>query len=46
MKYKSICFYLVIIAAVATLLGTNQATAAEPIVIGVPTSLGFLEGHA
>lgn len=44
MKYKSICFYLVIIAAVATLLGTNQATAAEPIVIGVPTSLGFLEG--
>jgi branched-chain amino acid transport system substrate-binding protein len=44
MKCKSICFYLAIITAVATLLGTNQATAAEPIVIGVPTSLGFLEG--
>jgi branched-chain amino acid transport system substrate-binding protein len=44
MKQKSIYCYLVIIAAVATLLVANLATAAEPIVIGVPTSLGFLEG--
>ncbi len=44
MKPKSIYCYLVIIAAVATLLVANLATAAEPIVIGVPTSLGFLEG--
>jgi len=44
MKPKSIYCYLVIIAAVATLLVANLATAAEPIIIGVPTSLGFLEG--
>ncbi len=44
MKPKSIYCYLVIIAAFAALLVANLATAAEPIVIGVPTSLGFLEG--
>lgn len=44
MKHRSICFHLVIIAAVATLLAAHQAVAAEPIVVGVPTSLGFLEG--
>jgi branched-chain amino acid transport system substrate-binding protein len=35
---------LIIITAVASLLVSGPAGAAEPIVIGVPTSLGFLEG--
>jgi len=44
MKHRPICFYLVIFAVVASLLGAAPSSAAEPIVIGVPTSLGFLEG--
>ncbi|MCU0591568.1 MAG: ABC transporter substrate-binding protein, partial [Desulfobacterales bacterium] len=44
MKCRSICSCLIIITAVASLLVSGPAGAAEPIVIGVPTSLGFLEG--
>jgi branched-chain amino acid transport system substrate-binding protein len=44
MKFRPICFYLVIFAVFATLLVAEHSSAAEPIVIGVPTSLGFLEG--
>jgi branched-chain amino acid transport system substrate-binding protein len=44
MKFRPICFYLVIFSVFATLLVAEHSSAAEPIVIGVPTSLGFLEG--
>ena len=44
MKQRSISRYLIIIAALASLMVASQAVAAEPLVIGVPTSLGFLEG--
>ncbi len=44
MKSRSIWCCLMIIAALASLMVVGPAGAAEPIVIGVPTSLGFLEG--
>jgi branched-chain amino acid transport system substrate-binding protein len=44
MRSKPIRFCLVLLAAVAGLLIAEQSPAAEPIIIGVPTSLGFLEG--
>ena len=44
MKYRSIYGCLILIASAVGLLVAGQAEATEPIVIGVPTSLGFLEG--
>jgi branched-chain amino acid transport system substrate-binding protein len=44
MRSKPIRFCLVLLAAVAGLLIAEQSPAAETIIIGVPTSLGFLEG--
>jgi len=44
MKRRSYFFSLVLFFAFASLITGPAAYAAEPIVIGVPTSLGFLEG--
>jgi branched-chain amino acid transport system substrate-binding protein len=44
MKQRSYFFSLVLFVAFASLITGSIAYAAEPIVIGVPTSLGFLEG--
>jgi len=37
-------YYLILVCVVSGLIVSAAAQAAEPIVIGVPTSLGFLEG--
>jgi len=44
MRHSPNHFSLIVLALVAGLLIAGQAQAAEPIIIGVPTSLGFLEG--
>ena len=44
MKQRFILLSTVFIIAFAWLIAGPAAYAAEPIVIGVPTSLGFLEG--
>ena len=44
MRHRSVCCSLMLIALAALLLTAEQAQASEPIIIGVPTSLGFLEG--
>ena len=44
MKRRSYFFSIVLLAAFAWLMTGPAAVAAESIVIGVPTSLGFLEG--
>jgi len=44
MRHRSFSCSLMLIALVALLLTAEQASASEPIIIGVPTSLGFLEG--
>ena len=44
MRHRSFCCSLMLIALLALLLTAEQANATEPIIIGVPTSLGFLEG--
>jgi len=44
MRHSPSHFSLIVLALVAGLLIAGQAQAAEPIIIGVPTSLGFLEG--
>ncbi len=44
MKQKPISCCLVALAAAVVLLAAVSARAAEPIIVGVPTSLGFLEG--
>jgi len=44
MKHNPNHFSLIVLALVAGLLIAGQIQAAEPIIIGVPTSLGFLEG--
>jgi branched-chain amino acid transport system substrate-binding protein len=44
MRHRSFSCSLMLIALVALLLTAEQASATEPIIIGVPTSLGFLEG--
>jgi len=44
MRHRSFSCSLILIALVALLLTAEQASATEPIIIGVPTSLGFLEG--
>jgi branched-chain amino acid transport system substrate-binding protein len=44
MRHRSICWFLGFIVLAAGLTITEQAQAADPIIIGVPTSLGFLEG--
>jgi branched-chain amino acid transport system substrate-binding protein len=44
MRHQSICWFLGFIVLAAGLTITGQAQAADPIIIGVPTSLGFLEG--
>ncbi|HYA41422.1 MAG TPA: ABC transporter substrate-binding protein [Syntrophobacteraceae bacterium] len=43
---RSFCLCLIMVAGLipVCMLGTRPAVAAEPIVIGVPTSLGFVEG--
>jgi len=44
MKRRSYFFSLVLFFAFASFITGSAAYAAESIVIGVPTSLGFLEG--
>ncbi|MCU0601557.1 MAG: ABC transporter substrate-binding protein [Desulfobacterales bacterium] len=44
MRHNPNHFSLIVLALVAGLLIAGQIQAAEPIIIGVPTSLGFLEG--
>jgi len=44
MRHRSFSCSLILIALVALLLTAEQASATETIIIGVPTSLGFLEG--
>jgi len=44
MKRRSLLFGFVLFIGFVCLVGGPAAYAAEPIVIGVPTSLGFLEG--
>jgi branched-chain amino acid transport system substrate-binding protein len=44
MRQKPFSCSLIWIALAAVLLAAGQLRAAEPIIIGVPTSLGFLEG--
>jgi branched-chain amino acid transport system substrate-binding protein len=44
MRYRPICRLLGLIILLAVLTVSGQARANEPIIIGVPTSLGFLEG--
>ncbi len=44
MKNRSIVWWMVLFTLVFGFGAAWQAAAAEPIVIGVPTSLGFLEG--
>jgi branched-chain amino acid transport system substrate-binding protein len=44
MRHRSICWLLGVIVLAAGFTVTGQAQAADPIIIGVPTSLGFLEG--
>lgn len=43
---RSFCLSLIIAGLAACLLGAQAATAAPPVVIGVPTSLGTLDGAA
>jgi branched-chain amino acid transport system substrate-binding protein len=44
MRFKSIRFSIFVLAVTAGLLIAGQIHAADSIIIGVPTSLGFLEG--
>jgi branched-chain amino acid transport system substrate-binding protein len=44
MRHNPNHFSLIVLALVSGLLIAGQIQAAEPIIIGVPTSLGFLEG--
>ncbi len=44
MRNRSIVLWMVLFTLVFGFGAARQAAAAEPIVIGVPTSLGFLEG--
>lgn len=46
MRSRPVKYYLILVCVVSGLIVSAAAQAAEPIVIGVPTSLGFLEGHA
>jgi len=44
MRNRPIRYHLVLICVLAIVIFADPARAAEPIIIGVPTSLGFLEG--
>jgi len=44
MRSRPVKYYLILVCVVSGLIVSAAAQAAEPIVIGVPTSLGFLEG--
>jgi branched-chain amino acid transport system substrate-binding protein len=44
MRSRPMRYYLVLVCVLGGLIIAATAQAAEPIVIGVPTSLGFLEG--